>query len=288
MLVFGGRDSTVWALDLSGALRWSELSPSGTAPSTRSGHAAIYDPTGDRMVVFGGMTLTRPGPYNDTWALDLAGAGTWRLLIPGSSTSPDLPTVRWKHAAVYDATRRRMLIDGGFGAATQQEANEKSNTWALSLGSAPAWSRVAPTASSPPPRSDHSAIFDPVGQRVVIYGSSMWKPDTWALTLEDISTPVLLSLVRPKPGGAFALDGLRPDPAVGDLMASFTLPSAAAARLELLDVAGRVRIARDVGTLGAGRHVVRLGGEGAVPSGIYWLRLTQGRRVLTARATVLN
>ena len=369
MLVFGGVDSTVWALDLSDALRWSELSPSGTAPSARADHTAIYDPTGDRMVVFGGMAGRSPYVQNDTWALDLAGVGTWRLLIPGSSATPDLPTVRGGHAAVYDPTQRRMLIDGGSGPASQQDpSNDRSNTWALSLGSAPAWSQATPTASSPPPRSGHSAIFDPVGQRMVVYGGSLWAPDTWVLGLGDVPTPVLPSLVRAEvkgdgveldwfaadapglaatvyrraqdtgwqrlvaltadgighvrytdlavtrgnryayrlgyteygadrftaegwvelPGSSFALEGLRPDPAIGDLVASFSLPKAASARLELVDVAGRVRLACNVGALGAGRHTARLGVAGAVPAGIYWLRLTQDGRVLHARAVVLR
>src|SRR6185436_15271468 len=56
-----------------------------------------------------------------------------------------------------------------------------------------------------------------------------------------------------------ALDGLRPNPAVGELAVAFTLPSPAAATLELLDVAGRRAVAADVGALGPGRHLLRLG-----------------------------
>jgi hypothetical protein len=88
------------------------------------------------------------------------------------------------------------------------------------------------------------------------------------------------------PALALALVGLRPNPAIGEPVASFTLPSGSPARLQLLDVTGRVWLAREVGDLGAGSHLVRLGGS--VPAGIYWLRLTQGGRSLLARSVVVR
>ncbi len=51
------------------------------------------------------------------------------------------------------------------------------------------------------------------------------------------------------------LEGARPNPAVaGQLTVAFTLPNAEPARLELIDVSGRRLAARDVGSLGPGRH----------------------------------
>jgi hypothetical protein len=85
---------------------------------------------------------------------------------------------------------------------------------------------------------------------------------------------------------ALALEGLRPNPAVGEPVASFALSDGSPARLQLLDVTGRVWRAREVGDLGAGSHVLRLGGS--VPAGVYWLRLTQGGHSLLARAVVVQ
>jgi hypothetical protein len=90
------------------------------------------------------------------------------------------------------------------------------------------------------------------------------------------------------PESSLALKGLRPNPAVGDLAVSLSLPSEGSARLDLIDVTGRVRLTRDVGTLGAGRHVVPLGLAASVPAGIYWLRLTQAGRVVLARGVVMH
>jgi hypothetical protein len=90
------------------------------------------------------------------------------------------------------------------------------------------------------------------------------------------------------PALRLALEGLRPNPAVGELVASFTLPSGAPAQLQVLDVTGRAWLAREVGSLGAGNHLVRLTEAGSVPAGIYWLRLTQGGRSLLARSVVIR
>jgi hypothetical protein len=87
---------------------------------------------------------------------------------------------------------------------------------------------------------------------------------------------------------ALALEGLRPNPAARELTASFTLPSAASATLELLDLAGRRVSEHRVGSLGPGRHALRLGDGRQLAPGVYWLRLTQGGRALTARGVVVR
>jgi hypothetical protein len=72
------------------------------------------------------------------------------------------------------------------------------------------------------------------------------------------------------------------------LSAAFSLPDAASARLELSDLAGRRILARDVGTLGPGEHVVDLAEGRRLPPGVYMLRLTRGGESLTARAVVIR
>ncbi|HET7225941.1 MAG TPA: Ig-like domain repeat protein [Candidatus Eisenbacteria bacterium] len=78
---------------------------------------------------------------------------------------------------------------------------------------------------------------------------------------------------------AFALAGVRPNPArVAPFEVRFTLPDATPATLELLDVAGRLVARREVGSLGAGEHVVRMPERAIMRPGRYLLRLTQGGR----------
>ncbi len=178
MLVFGGNSASgyhndVWALSLAGSPAWSELTPAGTPPSARYEHSAIYDPVRDRMVVFGGDAA---GFQNDLWSLSLAGSPAWSELAP-SSRPPDR---RHLPAAIYDPLRDRMVVFGGY-----DDTNFRNDVWALSLVGIPTWGELAPTGTPPTARFGPSAIYDPVRDRMVVYGGygGSFESDVWALSL---------------------------------------------------------------------------------------------------------
>jgi hypothetical protein len=105
---------------------------------------------------------------------------------------------------------------------------------------------------------------------------------------QSVDPPVSVDVAA---GGAlaFALDGVWPNPTTAGRMAvSFVLPVAAPARLELVDVRGRMIATRNVGSLGAGRHAVNLAAGLKLRAGIYLLRLTQGGLQRTMSAVVLD
>jgi hypothetical protein len=82
---------------------------------------------------------------------------------------------------------------------------------------------------------------------------------------------------------SFALGGFRPNPPDARFQLAFALPDAAPARLEVLDVSGRRVGARDLGTLGAGEHVVSMGELARLSPGLYFVRLTHAGQSLTTR-----
>ena len=87
---------------------------------------------------------------------------------------------------------------------------------------------------------------------------------------------------------AFALDPVRPNPTLGGaLTVRFTLPSAASARVELVDVSGRRVVEREIGSLGAGQHTLDLGEGQHIAPGLYLVRLTQGANIRVTRVAVL-
>src|SRR5262249_24123125 len=99
MLVFGGLDdenrvrNELWALSLSGAPTWSQVSVSGSVPDARQYHSAVYDPARDRMIVFGGLASNRA--YDDVWALSPADPPQWTRILTSNT-----PGARYGHSAV--------------------------------------------------------------------------------------------------------------------------------------------------------------------------------------------
>ena len=91
------------------------------------------------------------------------------------------------------------------------------------------------------------------------------------------------------PGGfGFALKGAGSNPSTRELVVRFSLPSAEPAAVELFDLSGRRMVRQEVGSLGAGNHVVDLTQSRPLPSGAYYIRLTQGQRTATTRAVLLR
>jgi hypothetical protein len=94
--------------------------------------------------------------------------------------------------------------------------------------------------------------------------------------------------VGPAGGSLLVLEGAWPNPARRGLRVAFTMSAAQPATLEAVDVNGRRVAMREVGSMGIGRHIVDLTPTRALAPGIYLLKLTQGGRVLTAKATVVR
>jgi len=90
----------------------------------------------------------------------------------------------------------------------------------------------------------------------------------------------------PEPRLELGLRPLSPNPTRGPLRVELSLLAGEGATLELLDVAGRRVVAREVGWLGPGRHEVEM--TERLPAGIYLLRLRQGSRARLMKVVVLR
>jgi hypothetical protein len=196
MVLFGGIASTVfndvWALSLGPSPAWSPLVPVGTPPPPRNGHVAVFDPIGDRMVVFGGAGSSLPQEtYNDTWVLSFDPTPTWTQIVPSGIA----PSPRFWMAAALDTRRRRMLVLGGVPIGGGGEL------WSLSLGESPAWTQIV-VPGAPPARYLESAVYDPIGDRLLVFGGASDTPGegnaTWALSLSGT-----MAWTRLNPAGWF-------------------------------------------------------------------------------------
>ncbi len=210
MILFGGWDragdlhNDTWALDL-GACRWTELHPSGQAPSPRLWAGGVYDATNQRMIVFGGGDNSGT-ISNDTWALDLtAGQERWEELHPSGQAPPP----RFTHVTVYDAVNRRMIVFSGW-----DRSKALNDLWALDLR-APGqerWYELHPSGQqSPSPRVWAGGVYDRPGRRMILFGG--WdlhssQNDTWALGLtpgQEHWTELHPTGQLPRPRDSFAV-----------------------------------------------------------------------------------
>jgi hypothetical protein len=176
LIIFGGYDCTstyfndVWILSnansVSGTPVWTNIVPLGTPPSARENATGVYDSATNSLILFGGDAGTPM--FNDVWVLSHAngsgGTPAWtQLTVSGTG-----PTARTGHSAVYDSQNSRMVIYGGWNGTTIL-----SDTWILAnangVAGTPTWIQLA-TATAGPARYDHSAVYDPVSNQMIIFG----------------------------------------------------------------------------------------------------------------------
>jgi hypothetical protein len=179
-LVCGAALSIMMATPLYGSCRAGssagiarEAGPRVTNPGPRNAHGLAYDLCDSTLVLFGGATAEEVN--GDTW---LWKAGSWRQApVPG-------PEPRTFPAIVYDSARNAVLLFGGnrilFGDSVRHPVM-LGDTWVWKDG---AWSRAA--GNGPRPRAEAAIAYDPVRQRVVLFGGYEWSDgrvtrlgDTW-------------------------------------------------------------------------------------------------------------
>jgi hypothetical protein len=273
----------LWSLPLDGkhAYVWTPVdtlpSRNRLAPEKLWDQATVHDPGRDRLVTFGGSEYTGdwPGAVNGCWALALPGPGDWQTLSPSSYAYGSRPSARASAAGVYDPQSDRLLVIGGY--AGPMGGRLPDDAIALDLGSN-TWSDIAPPGSSHPRWLQATAVWDSRRKRTLVFQSdAVWAiesarvhGDTGGIAHDHERTP------RATGAPVLALRGARPNPAAGQASIEFTLPDAAPATLELLDIAGRRVWSQDVSALGSGAHRVQVGSGCALAPGLYVVRLNRG------------
>src|SRR5206468_4356809 len=94
--------------------------------------------------------------------------------VPGTPPSP-----RSNHSAIYDPVRDRMVVFGGY------YGQDLNDLWEFRLSGTPMWTQLSPTGTPPRARSGHSAIYDPVRDRMLVFGGH-YDSLGWGLVLNDV------------------------------------------------------------------------------------------------------
>jgi len=161
---------------------WQQYTTTGTPPTPRKGHTAVVVRSVDSIIVFGGKDQT--GLLNDLYAIPATGWNpVWVRLLPRGTP----PSVRVGHAMILVPSRNRILVFGGY----TPSGRCLNDVWALdSLASGGHWYQLTPAGTPPSSRAEHSAVYDSVLDRMVVYAGrdSVSNPlgDLWAL--DSVST----------------------------------------------------------------------------------------------------
>src|SRR5262249_17499877 len=94
---------------------------------------------------------------------------------------------RTEHSMIFDPVAGRFIVFGGI---TLQSGPDHNDVWERPLDGSGVWVAMSPLGTPPTPRYGHSAIYDPVRRRIIVFGGhSIADNDAlWQLTLDDPPT----------------------------------------------------------------------------------------------------
>lgn len=165
LVVFGGYQNGVlsndtWVLQ-HGERAWRQIHPEGIAPSPRREAVAVFDAERSRMIVFGGRSAT--GNTSDTFALYLQEDEVRWVEI--ANVDGIQPPPRTHGNLVLDVRNDRAILYGGANSPTLYR-----DTWALSLQEGKeCWEELATVGHPGGDSVGNAAIYDPVGQRMIVF-----------------------------------------------------------------------------------------------------------------------
>ncbi|MBL0217097.1 MAG: hypothetical protein IPQ07_24890 [Myxococcales bacterium] len=187
MVVLDG--ATTWELDPNSEI-WLRRSPA-ISPSQRNGATMAYEAVHGRTILFGGDATV---PYgSETWAYD---GITWTQLPLAVH-----PPGRTYAAMAFDRVRGKLVLFGGLGDLTQPQGLWR-DTWEFDGAT---WA-PKPTAHAPSARDWHAMTYDPVRQRIILFGGrdTSARADTWEFDGLDW-TPRTITSPLPPPRDLTAL-----------------------------------------------------------------------------------
>jgi hypothetical protein len=281
----GNASSEAWELSLAGTPAWTLIETANGIWLDSQLQTAIYDPLGDRMIVCGGALSQFGSPYPGGVFMQLIFGGTpqWAGIL---GADPPYGTIA--SASVYDLTRERFVMFGGTNSTLFPYPGGFRETWAVPLDT-PAWTQLATAGEAPWAPSGHTAIYDPIGDRMIVFGG--WDAIHRSHQTHALAWTQTVSVPH-GPSAAARFDAPRPNPALGTVRFTFALAKAGHATLDILDLQGR-RVRRLAGgwlEAGAQTRAWDGGDEAgrATPAGVYFARFECAGARVTKRIVRLR
>jgi hypothetical protein len=129
-----------------------------------------------------------------------------------------------------------------------------------------------------------AAVPDGSGGVYVAWGDNVGGSGDAVVMLQRVLASEFLSAPPPPHATVLALSAPRPNPSRGSVALDVTLPDDTPARIELLDVAGRVQRTQTVA--GAGAHSVAFRDLGTLAPGLYFARASHPHGVASTRVVI--
>jgi hypothetical protein len=129
-------------------------------------------------------------PHSNATNITLQAVGqTWVRLLPRGAPPPR----RERHAAAFNPATDRMIVFGGLS-----DSGPLDDVWALSSADGqagiPAWIQLSPTGGPPSAREGHSAVYDSVSNKLIVFGGDdaggtpVANAEVWVLSGADGTT----------------------------------------------------------------------------------------------------
>jgi hypothetical protein len=167
---------------------WLPIVPTGQLPGPAGGLPIAYNPSSNRLIrPFAALTNNGQAFSSDTWILTnangIGGTPVWSKLTVTSTP----PLGRNNTVVAYDRANNRLILFGGCTSDCQSQFND---TWVLTnadgTGGTAQWTQLNPSGARPVPRSYATGDYDPVSNRLIVFGGGNFHGtlynDTWALT----------------------------------------------------------------------------------------------------------
>jgi hypothetical protein len=182
VICFSGRWEQCHELDLDTGT-WAQILPAmpDTFPPRQSASTLWVDQEADRLQMFGGAGS------GDLWSFGLGDTTGWKR-----EATAGYGPFSWAGMNTHDSRRDRMIaFSGGY---FTDRGGTLDQVWVLPLDGVHAWTRIATQGLPPPARTFYSATYDPVRDRVLLFGGLSFRnasdrgssrDDLWELTLGD-------------------------------------------------------------------------------------------------------
>lgn len=169
--------SDTWIFDCT-TNTWSEQNHT-IHPSSRQNFGMVYDPTRQKILLFGGNS-------DDTWIYNCS-TDSW------TQTHPDVkPPARTDPAMYFDPINDKVILFGGYSTETDEKYND---IWAYEFSNN-TWTEQHPQDESPSPRYGHRVIYDSYNKKGLFFGgraeevtNELWLYDYGTNSWEEIDQP---------------------------------------------------------------------------------------------------